>query len=74
MPVAHLDTGVDLYYESHGEGEPLILIPGTGFAGDVWDIEQTGPLAKNLRVITFDQRGCGRSSTDANCARNEVTS
>ena len=63
MPVAHLDTGVDLYYESHGDGEPLILVPGTGFAGDVWDIEQTGPLSKKVRVITFDQRGCGRSST-----------
>jgi pimeloyl-ACP methyl ester carboxylesterase len=62
MPIAYLDTGVDIYYESHGEGEPLILIPGTGFAGDVWDIEQTHPLSTKVRVITFDQRGCGRSS------------
>lgn len=62
MPVAQLDTGVDLYYESHGQGEPLILIPGTGFAGDVWDLYQTGALAKKVNVITFDQRGCGRTS------------
>ena len=63
MPIAQLDTGVDLYYESHGQGEPLILVPGTGFAGDVWDLYQTRALAEKLNVIIFDQRGCGRSST-----------
>ena len=62
MPIVNLDTGVDLYYEVHGEGEPLILIPGTAFAGDVWDLEQTGPLSKKHKIIIFDQRGCGRSS------------
>lgn len=29
MPNTKLPTGVDLYYESHGHGEPLILIPST---------------------------------------------
>jgi pimeloyl-ACP methyl ester carboxylesterase len=62
MPIVQLDTGVDLYYESHGQGQPLILIPGTGFSGDVWDLYQTSALAKKVNVITFDQRGCGRTS------------
>jgi pimeloyl-ACP methyl ester carboxylesterase len=62
MPQVRLDTGVDVHYDVAGSGEPLILIPGTGFAGDVWDLYQTQALAKNLKVITFDQRGCGRSS------------
>ena len=36
MPVQSLATGIDLYYETHGQGEPLVLIPATGFAADVW--------------------------------------
>jgi len=62
MPTQRLGTGVDIYYESHGSGEPLVLIPGTGFSGSVWDPFQVPGLSKNLQVITFDPRGCGRSS------------
>jgi pimeloyl-ACP methyl ester carboxylesterase len=62
MPTQRIGTGIDLYYETHGKGEPLVFIPGTGFAGDVWDPYQVPGLSKNLQVITFDQRGCGRSS------------
>src|SRR4051794_25941387 len=29
VPTAHLPTGIDLYYESHGAGEPLVLLPST---------------------------------------------
>lgn len=62
MPVESLPTGVDLYYESHGQGEPLILIPGTGFSGEVWLTYQVPELSKSLNVIIHDQRGCGRST------------
>ena len=62
MPSYHTSTGIDLYYEVHGEGEPIVLIPGTGFSGNVWDPYQVPGLSKSLQVITFDQRGCGRSS------------
>jgi pimeloyl-ACP methyl ester carboxylesterase len=62
MPKQRLSTGIDLYYESHGEGEPLVLIPGTGFGGNVWFPSQVPTLSKKLRVITLDVRGCGRSS------------
>ena len=37
MPIATLSTGIDLYYETHGAGEPVVFIPGTGFSGNVWD-------------------------------------
>ena len=30
MPIAHLKSGLDLYYEIHGEGEPVLLLMGTG--------------------------------------------
>jgi 3-oxoadipate enol-lactonase len=62
MPTQRLSSGIDLYYESHGDGEALVLIPGTGLAGNVWFPSQVPDLSKSLRVITFDPRGCGRSS------------
>ncbi|MBM4264673.1 MAG: alpha/beta hydrolase [Deltaproteobacteria bacterium] len=62
MAIADLPTGVKLYYESHGEGEPFVFIPATGFSGEVWKSHQVPVLAKSMRVITFDPRGCGRSS------------
>jgi pimeloyl-ACP methyl ester carboxylesterase len=62
VPAQRLSTGVDLYYESHGRGEPLVLIPATGFAGNVWLPDQVPALAESFQVIVFDPRGCGRSS------------
>jgi pimeloyl-ACP methyl ester carboxylesterase len=62
MPIAKLSTGIDLYYESHGHGEPVVFIPGTGFAGNVWIDSQVQPLSQRFQVIVHDPRGCGRSS------------
>ena len=62
MPTQRLPTGIDLYFETHGQGEPLVLIPATGFAADVWLPEQVPGLAESLQVIIFDPRGCGRST------------
>ena len=51
-----------LFYETHGAGEPLILIPG--FASGAWTwFKQTKFLAKNFQVITFDPRGIGQSKS-----------
>jgi len=60
MPNVKLPTGVDLYYESHGQGVPLIFVPSTAFSGEVWKPSQI-PLAESLNVIFHDPRGCGRS-------------
>src|SRR5919202_6785265 len=62
MPTAKLPTGIEMYYGSHGAGEPLVLLPSTAFAGDVWHLEQVGPLAERLNLIILDPRGCGQSS------------
>src|SRR5689334_15936064 len=62
MADARLPTGVTLYYESHGRGEPLLLIPATGFSCDVWKPFQIPRLSESLNVIVHDPRGCGRSS------------
>jgi pimeloyl-ACP methyl ester carboxylesterase len=61
MPKAKLKTGVELYYEEHGKGVPVILLQGTGFALDVWQPHPVRELAANHRVITIDPRGIGRS-------------
>lgn len=62
---AHLATGIDLYYEVHGHGEPLVLIPSTGFGCNVWHLYQVPELSQQLQLIIFDPRGCGRSGKPA---------
>ena len=59
MP-ALLTRDMKLFYETHGAGEPLILIPG--FASGAWTwFCQIEDLAQDFRVITFDPRGIGKS-------------
>lgn len=57
----HIQTnGVNLYYEEHGSGEPLVLIMGftVSSVGWHWNIPD---FAKQFRVIAFDNRGVGQS-------------
>jgi len=61
MPNVKLSTGADLYFETHGAGEPVVLIPSTGFSGECWKPSQM-PLADACQLILHDPRGCGRSS------------
>ena len=61
MPNVHLPTGVDLYYETHGSGEPLVLIPSTAFSGEVWKPYQVPGLSPFLQLILHDPRGTPRS-------------
>jgi pimeloyl-ACP methyl ester carboxylesterase len=65
MPNVKLPTGVDLYYESHGQGEPLIFVPSTAYSGEVWKPSQM-PLAQSLNIVFHDPRGCGRSMAAQN--------
>ena len=48
------------YYEEAGSGEPLVLIRGLGSDLQAWSL-QTPALAQALRVITYDNRGAGRT-------------
>ena len=59
MPHAE-SNGAGLYYEVHGSGQPLLMIPGFGATTNVYwaNIE---PLAERFKVIVFDPRGAGRS-------------
>ena len=62
MPNVNLPTGVNLYYESHGAGEPLVLIPSTAFSAEVWRPYQVPQLSKSVNLIIHDPRGSGRST------------
>jgi pimeloyl-ACP methyl ester carboxylesterase len=53
---------IDVYYEVHGQGQPLLLMAPTGWPGSVWDLETVPFFASHFQVITYDQRGVGRSS------------
>lgn len=62
MPSVNLPTGVNLYYETHGSGEALVLIPSTAFSGEVWKPYQVPGLSKSVNLIIHDPRGSGRST------------
>lgn len=53
---------IDLYYEDHGSGKPVILIHGYPLSGTSWEKQTAVLLAAGHRVITYDRRGFGRSS------------
>ncbi|MDP9238988.1 MAG: alpha/beta hydrolase [Chloroflexota bacterium] len=63
MPFAECQ-GARLYYEIHGAGEDLLLIPGFGSTIPVY-WANIPPLSKHFRVIAFDPRGAGRSDVPA---------
>ena len=62
MAIASLPTGVELYYEMHGRGDPLLLFPSTAFSGDVWKLYQVPGLSRTLQLILHDPRGCPRTT------------
>ncbi len=55
-------TDVELYYEDHGSGQPVVLIHGYPLDGHSWEKQTEALLAAGHRVITYDRRGFGRSS------------
>ena len=54
-------TSIDLYYEDHGSGSPVVLIHGWPLSGASWEKQTAALLAAGHRVITYDRRGFGRS-------------
>ena len=61
MPHVTLPTGVDVYYEIEGSGEPLLLIMGTAADHTTW-AAQVEAYRDSYSVITYDARGTGQSS------------
>ena len=59
MPKARIN-GIDIYYEVHGEGEPLLLIQGLGHSSKFWFF-QIPEFSKRFQAIVYDNRGIGDS-------------
>jgi non-heme chloroperoxidase len=53
---------IDLYYEDHGSGQPIVLIHGYPLSGRAWDKQVPVLIDDGRRVITYDRRGFGKSS------------
>ena len=53
---------LDLYYEDHGSGNPVVLIHGYPLNGASWEKQVSALLRAGYRVITYDRRGFGKSS------------
>jgi len=66
MPYVKVDQensgSIELYYEDHGEGKPVVLIHGYPLSGASWEKQVPPLLRAGRRVITYDRRGFGRSS------------
>jgi pimeloyl-ACP methyl ester carboxylesterase len=60
MPKIRIDKLV-MYYETQGNGNPLVLISGLGSNATVW-YRQVPALAEHYKVLTFDNRGAGRTA------------
>jgi non-heme chloroperoxidase len=55
-------TNIDLYYEDHGSGKPVLLVHGYPLSGTSWEKQIPVLLDAGYRVITYDRRGFGKSS------------
>jgi len=53
---------IDIYYEDHGAGNPVVLIHGYPLSGASWEKQVSALLNAGYRVITYDRRGFGKSS------------
>src|SRR5713226_6197587 len=60
MPYLELRDGVPLYYEDHGAGQAIVLVPGWTLTTRFWE-RQIEDLAHDYRVVTLDLRGAGNS-------------
>ena len=56
------DAPIEIHYEDHGAGRPVVLIHGYPLSGRAWDRQVPVMLEAGHRVITYDRRGFGQSS------------
>lgn len=72
MPMVKVND-INMYYETHGEGEALILISGNGAESSQWK-DMIPMFSKNYKVIPFDNRGAGRTDKpDMEYSRDMMT-
>jgi 3-oxoadipate enol-lactonase len=70
MPITRIGD-IDMYYEVHGTGEPLVLLHGLSLDSSVW-IKQVSSLSQKYQVIIFDNRGVGQTDDPHNDYSTEM--
>lgn len=55
-------TAIELYYEDHGTGRPVVLIHGWPLSRRSWENKMPALVDAHYRVVTYDRRGFGNSS------------
>jgi len=69
MPYVNVGTEnsipIDIYYEDHGTGTPVVLSHGYPLSGKAWEKQVSALISAGHRVITYDRRGWGNSSQPA---------
>jgi non-heme chloroperoxidase len=55
-------SDIDIYFEDHGSGPPVVLIHGYPLNGRSWERQERALLEAGYRVISYDRRGFGQSS------------
>ena len=68
MPYARTDDRVKIYYETHGDGTPLVLAYGIGGNADLWDVNVPA-LAARHRLVLWEPRGHARSDSPEDPSR-----
>ena len=56
------DSPIEIHYEDHGSGQPVVLIHGYPLNGNSWERQERELLAAGYRCVSYDRRGFGRSS------------
>src|SRR6202795_4312233 len=56
------DASIEIHYEDHGAGQPVVLIHGYPLSGNSWERQERELLAAGYRCVSYDRRGFGRSS------------
>ncbi len=62
MPYVTTSDKTEIFYNDFGTGTPVVLIHGWPATSDMWEKQSTYLAEQGLRVITYDRRGCGKSS------------
>jgi 3-oxoadipate enol-lactonase len=64
MPFAR-NGNVEIHYEAHGQGAPLLFLSETACAGDIWNTFQVPEFSRDHMAVTHDYRGTGKSTRPA---------
>ncbi len=70
MPIIYANN-INIYYEIHGEGEPLLLITGFGWHSAAWQ-HQLHDFSKHYKVILIDNRGSGQTEAPEGAYTTEL--